>query len=85
MLKRHPAAFSDHEIRVRAYRIWEKKGKPEGHAEENWREALAELQAEAAAESASVDRVPARPEVSTPPVRIAAPAISASRPRSEAA
>lgn len=81
MSKNQPETFSDHEIRVRAYRIWEKKGKPEGNAEEHWREALAELQAEAS--PAQTERVPARLEVSALPVRKTAAAIS--DPESEAA
>jgi hypothetical protein len=81
MRKNRPATFSDYEVRVRAYKIWERNGKPEGRAEEHWRQALKELQAEAAAKAAPPS-VPARLEVSNPPVRIAPPESS---PESEAA
>jgi hypothetical protein len=39
-------SFSDHEVRVRAFRIWQKQQKPESEAEGYWRQALDELQAE---------------------------------------
>ena len=83
MLKNRPVAFSDHEIRVRAHRIWEKKGKPQGCGEDHWREALAQLQAESGMTEVVADYVPARPEVSTPPARIAT--VFNSRPESKAA
>lgn len=43
--------FVDHDVRVRANRIWVQKGRPKGHAEAYWREALAELEAEGLAKS----------------------------------
>jgi hypothetical protein len=33
------------QIRERAYQIWEEQGRPEGHADEHWNQAQAELQA----------------------------------------
>ncbi len=72
MSKSRPTAFSDYEVRVRAYRIWERTGRPEGCAEEHWREALAELEAE------RQDRVPPQPGVSQPPTRTAADATAKS-------
>ena len=33
-------------IRERAYEIWERRGQPEGRAEEHWRQAEAEITAE---------------------------------------
>jgi hypothetical protein len=62
--------FSDYDIRVRAYRIWERSGRPEGHAEEHWREALAELEEEKLAKQC-ID-VPPQPAVTRPPKRIIA-------------
>jgi Protein of unknown function (DUF2934). len=72
MSKSRPTTFSDYEVRVRAYRIWERAGRPDGCAEEHWREALAELEAE------RQDRGPAQPDVSQPPTRTAADAIAKS-------
>lgn len=67
MSKNRPT-ISDYDVRVRAYRIWERTGRPEGHAEDHWREALAELEAE---QAASLKAVPPQPAVSTLPTRIA--------------
>lgn len=77
--------ISDYDIRVRAYRIWERAGKPEGCAEEHWREALAELEAERRTEAETDEKpsVPAQLKVSSPPVRSAA--AEASQPKDEAA
>jgi hypothetical protein len=36
-------------VRIRAYEIWEREGRPEGGAERHWREAEEEVQAEDAA------------------------------------
>jgi hypothetical protein len=68
MSKIRPTMFSDYDIRVRAYRIWERTGRPEGHAEEHWREALAELEAEKQAKQKV--EVPPQPAISRPPKRI---------------
>ncbi|MGY3630902.1 DUF2934 domain-containing protein [Bradyrhizobium sp. Lot33] len=38
---------NDHEIRVRAHRLWEAAGRPEGRDEEFWRRAELELRTEA--------------------------------------
>jgi hypothetical protein len=76
MSKTKPAAFSDYEVRVRAYRIWERAGRPEGCAELHWREALAELETERQAKEAG--EVPPQPDVSHLPLRSAAKAISKS-------
>jgi hypothetical protein len=70
MSKSRLPSISDYDIRVRAHRIWEKSGRPEGRSEEHWREALAELEAERAAACG----VPAQPRLSAAPVRIAQPA-----------
>jgi hypothetical protein len=51
-MSKKPTTFSDYDVRVRAYRIWERAGRPEGCAEEHWREALAELEAERQAKEA---------------------------------
>lgn len=72
MSKSRPTAFSDYEVRVRAYRIWERAGRPDGCAEEHWREALAELEAERR------DGVPPQPDVSQPPTRSTTEAITKS-------
>jgi len=45
----HPHA---QRIRERAYLIWEKDGKPDGHALAHWARARAEVEAEVAAEQA---------------------------------
>lgn len=70
-MSKNKTAISDYDVRVRAHRIWEKSGRPEGCAEDHWREALAELEAERLAATTPVAQVPAQPKVSTPPVRIA--------------
>lgn len=71
MSKAKATSFSDYEVRVRAYRIWERSGCPEGRAEEHWREALAELEAERTA-----SQVPPQPAVATAPTRRLAPDLS---------
>jgi hypothetical protein len=38
--------WHEHRIRERAYEIWDKAGRPEGKAEEHWRQAEAEIVAE---------------------------------------
>lgn len=81
MSKNRPTMFSDYDIRVRAYRIWERSGRPEGCAEDHWREALAELEAEKRATQA-ID-VPPQPAVSRPPKRLIAEAPV--KPQDEAA
>ena len=55
--------FSDHDVRVRANRIWVRKGRPEGQAAAHWREGLAELEAEGLAKR---EPVPPRLVVSNP-------------------
>lgn len=35
----------DHEIRQRAYRIWEEEGQPHGRADDHWHRAASELEA----------------------------------------
>jgi hypothetical protein len=70
MSKSRPTTFSDYEVRVRAYRIWERTGRPDGCAEEHWREALAELEAERRAETAV--QVPPQPDVAQQPTRTVA-------------
>lgn len=61
--------FSDYDVRVRAHQIWVRNGSPEGNAEFDWREALAELVAEGLLKSGPV---PAFPQVSSSPTRGAA-------------
>jgi hypothetical protein len=34
---------NDHEVRARAYDIWEREGRPEGRHDEHWRKAQQEL------------------------------------------
>lgn len=68
MTKCRSTLFSDYDVRVRAYRIWERTGRPEGHAEDHWREALAELEAEKLAQHKP--EVPPQPTVSRAPTRI---------------
>ena len=34
---------SDDAVRERAYEIWEREGRPDGHHETHWKQALAEL------------------------------------------
>ena len=69
MSKQSPAYLSDHDVRVRAYHIWEREGRPEGQAEAFWLKAITELKAERSGKPAPVDHVPAHPEVSNPPSR----------------
>lgn len=71
MSKNKPMTFSDYDVRVRAHRIWERYGQPEGRSEEHWREALAELEAERRAqEPPPAAIVPPQPVVSTAPTRL---------------
>lgn len=44
------AHFSEDEIRVRSYMIWEREGRPEGKSHEHWLRAKAELEIEFQAE-----------------------------------
>jgi hypothetical protein len=37
----------DSKVRDRAYQIWEREGRPEGATQSHWKQAYAELQAEA--------------------------------------
>jgi len=79
MTKKKPALFSDHDVRVRAYLIWERNGKPEGQSENFWREALKELEAENCQSEGGGGTafVPTHSGVSTTPLRSVATAISA--------
>jgi hypothetical protein len=43
--QQEPAEISEEEIRLRAYQIWERAGKPAGHDHEHWLQAQRELQA----------------------------------------
>ncbi len=51
---------SEHRIRVRAYKIWEFEGRPEGRADEHWHAARAELEAQSESANASVEDAPKR-------------------------
>lgn len=73
---RNKPVISDQDVRVRAYRLWEKNGRPEGQADEYWREALKELEAEFCC--ADKHTTPDQPTISTPPTRSAAAAIGKS-------
>ncbi len=79
MSKHKSTTFSDYDVRVRAYRIWEKSGHPEGRAEEHWREALAELEAERRAKEKAETEVPPQPELSSRPERLVADEIAKSQ------
>jgi hypothetical protein len=70
--------FSDHDIRVRAYLIWTREGRPDGGPQEFWRKALSELNAEchAAIGGQSLDHLSPRPEAATPPVRTVSATVS---------
>lgn len=39
--------WQEHRVRERAYEIWEREGRPEGKADAHWRQAEAEIAAEA--------------------------------------
>ncbi len=75
MSKQNPAYLSDHDVRVRAYHIWEREGRPEGQAEAFWLKAIAELEAERSATTLAANHVPAHPGVSNPPNRTVADTI----------
>ena len=47
------AADRDAEISLRAYRIWERKGRPFGEHDEHWEQARREIEAEAAGQEDS--------------------------------
>jgi hypothetical protein len=53
--------YSTEQIASRAYGLWEKAGRPEGHAEEFWVSAERELRAEAAAPTFLRVRSPVSP------------------------
>lgn len=72
--------ISDYDIRVRAYQIWERNGKPEARADDHWRQALAELEAERQATAQDTESVPSHPGVSNPPTRNIATPIRKSEP-----
>jgi hypothetical protein len=64
---------SEKEIRLRSYQIWEREGRPEGRAEEHWRQAKAELKVEmeeASMTGEKTDVVLPRLPISTPPHKI---------------
>jgi hypothetical protein len=73
--KRVPAFFSDHDVRVRAYHIWEREGRPEGNSECFWHRAIGELEAEARTKNGRGDAVPPHPGVSEAPTRSVSEAI----------
>jgi hypothetical protein len=68
MHKNKQVFFSDHEVRVRAYLIWEREGRPEGNSESYWHRAIGELETEARAKNGgpAVEPVPPHPGVSEP-------------------
>jgi hypothetical protein len=53
----------DHQIRKRAYQLWEEAGRPEGRAEEFWYHAQADIHTQRAAEV----RTAGRKEMTAPP------------------
>jgi len=71
MLSQNPGAFIDDDIRVRAYLIWEREGRSNGHSEEYWFRAKAELEAEChkTTDEGMSKCVPPHPGVSSPPIR----------------
>ncbi len=69
MSKQNPAYLSDHDVRVRAYHIWEREGRPEGQAEAFWLRAITELETERSANTTPVNQVPPHPALSNPPNR----------------
>ncbi len=46
------AKKTDERVRIRAYHLWERDGRPHGRNEEYWARALAEVQVEEANEKA---------------------------------
>jgi hypothetical protein len=65
-------APTEEAIRLRAYQIWEREGRPEGCDGEHWRRAQAELEAEmeeASMAGESIDIVLPRLPISIPPKR----------------
>ena len=44
---------TDERVRIRAYHLWERDGRPLGRNEEYWSKALAEIQGEDRAQSAA--------------------------------
>lgn len=59
-------------IRARAHEIWEKEGRPTGHAEEHWRQAEAEL-SQIGAQDAQPAQNDALPELGDEPAALTAP------------
>jgi hypothetical protein len=56
-------------VREAAYSIWEREGRPDGHAEDHWRQALAEMAREGHREGESaMNRIKVLDEASWPKV-----------------
>lgn len=70
--------ISDDAVRVRAYQIWEREGRPHGRDYEHWVRAQVELTVEAGNSNAKRSAAPARPRAmavkSTPKASKPAPA-----------
>lgn len=77
MQKSKQVYFSDHEVRVRAYLIWEREGRPEGASEAYWHRAIGELESEARTVNGGPksEPVPPHPGVSEAPSRLVAETI----------
>jgi hypothetical protein len=63
---------SEDAIRLRSYQIWEREGRPQGCADEHWRRAKAELEAEmeeASMAGMAADIVLPRLPISIPPTK----------------
>ncbi len=66
-----PLIFSEKQIRIRSYLLWEREGRRNGHADEYWRKAQKELESEcrSALEGKSARFVLPRLAISKRPVR----------------
>ena len=51
---------TDERVRIRAYHLWERDGRPHGRNDEYWMQALAEVQAEEKEEEAGSSTPPPR-------------------------
>ena len=52
---------SDDRVRSKAYEIWEREGRPDGRAEENWLQAESELNADGTTEEPMSDKPTQKP------------------------
>jgi len=78
------SSISEDVVRIRAYQIWEREGRPHGRDYEHWVQAQVELESEAAKDNgdrrvAAARSAPARKEKASLPTNRSAPPARAAR------